>query len=127
MAAPAYLQFTYGGTTYNINRPESFSPKVEDVYEAEITTCTGKTIADKIGWKFSDLSLAWGGLPQEQVSILANMPDKAQITFKAPDGITYTEDIIRSSIVGLEHRWTENGVVWWKSVTLEVKFINVHN
>ena len=127
MAAPAYLQFTYGGTTYNINRPESFSPKVEDVYEAEITTCTGKTIADKIGWKFADLALEWGGLPQDQLSVLANMPQQATLTFKAPDGKIYTEDIIRSTVVGAEHRWTNKGVTWWMSVTLEVKFLNVHN
>lgn len=126
-AHPEFIQFSYGGNTYNINRPEEFKPKIEDVYAAEITTCTGKTIADKIGWKFADLSLEWGGLPQDQLRVLANMPQQATMTFKAEDGKTYTEDIIRTSVAGAEHRWTDNGVVWWLSVALEVKFINVHN
>lgn len=127
MAHPEFIQFSYGGKTYNIPRPEEFKPKIEDVYAAEITTCTGKTIADKIGWKFADLSLEWGGLPQDQLAVLANMPQQATMTFKAEDGKTYTEDIIRTSVAGAEHRWTDNGVVWWLSVALEVKFINVHN
>lgn len=126
-AHPEFIQFSYGGNTYNINRPEEFKLKIEDVYAAEITTCTGKTIADKIGWKFADLSLEWGGLPQDQLAVLANMPQQATMTFKAEDGETYTEDIIRTSVAGAEHRWTDNGVVWWLSVALEVKFINVHN
>ena len=127
MATMEYIQFTYGGTSYNINRPTELNLKMDDVYAGEYTTCTGRTIADRIGWKFSDLTIEWDALPQDQMTVLAQMPQTASMTFKGPDGVTYTEDIIRTSFVGFEHRWTHGGVVLWKSVKLEVSFLNVHN
>lgn len=106
-------------------KPETFMPKREDVYAGEYTTCLGETIADRIGWKYSDLTLQWDALPQDMVSVLVNMQGVCTLEFDDVDG-SHTENIIRSSTVQLRHRHTIQGVTWWKNVQTEVKFINVH-
>ena len=103
-------------------KPETFMPKREDVYAGEYTTCLGEIIADRIGWKYSDLTLQWDALPQDMVSVLVNMQGVCTLEF-----VSHTENIIRSSTVQLRHRHTIQGVTWWKNVQTEVKFINVHH
>ena len=108
-------------------KPPEFMPKREDVYAGEYTTCTGKLIADRIGWKYSDLTLTWDALTQAQVQVLIEMDGAATIEFDDADGINHTEAIIRSSTVHLRHRQIIRGTTWWKKVQTEVKFLNVHN
>lgn len=112
---------------HQIRRPEKFAPKREDVYAGEYTTCTGATIADRIGWKFSDLTLEWGALPQDDVEALVSMSGECTLVFDDVDSDTWTETVIRSSVVSMRHRYTISGVTYWRDVSCEVKFINVHN
>ena len=56
-------------------KPTNFTPAREDVYAGEYTTCTGKMIADRIGWKFSEIDLQWDALKQ------------------AVDGVTWWRDV----------------------------------
>lgn len=109
-----------------VTRPPEFQPKREDVYAAEYTTCTGKIIADRIGWKYSDMALVWDALPQSEVEILTGMKGECTLEFDDPEQDVQTESIVRSSIVYLRHRYTVRGEVWWKNVEMEVKFLNVH-
>ena len=95
------------------------------MYAGEYTTCTGAIKADRIGWKYADLSLSWDALPQSEVDILLGITSGSTLTFDDMDG-TQTEDIIRTSIVGLKHRYTVRGETWWRNVTMDVRFINVH-
>lgn len=81
-------------------KPETFMPKREDVYAGEYTTCLGEIIADRIGWKYSDLTLQWDALPQDMVSVLVNMQGGCTLEFDDVDG-SHTENIIRSSTVQL--------------------------
>ena len=110
-----------------LTRPPEFSPKREDVYAGEYTTCKGETIADRIGWKYSDLSLQWEALPQSMVEGLVSMQGVCTIEFDDADGEIHTEHIIRSSTVHLRNRNTICGVTWWKNVQTEVRFLNVHD
>lgn len=110
-----------------IPRPPEFAPKREDVYAGEITTCTGKLIADKIGWKYADMDLQWNALPQSVVDTLVNMTGVSTLTFDDADGVEHTEQIITTSKVWLRHRYTYKGEAIWKSVSVGVRFINVHN
>lgn len=109
-----------------IPRPPEFSPKREDVYASEITTCTGKIIADRIGWKYADLELKWNALLQSDVDTLVNMSGISNITFDDADGIEHTEEIITTSKVWMRHRFTKKGLPVWKDVGVGVRFINVH-
>lgn len=109
-----------------IPRPPKFSPAREDIYKGNYVTCTGKTIADRIGWKYSDMSLEWDGLPQQAVDVLVNMHGVNTIVFDDLDGEIVEEQIVRSSAVALRHRYTLGGVVIWKKVKVEIKFIGSH-
>ena len=109
-----------------IPRPPKFSPAREDIYKGNYVTCTGKTIADRIGWKYSDMSLEWDGLPQQAVDVLVNMSGVNFIVFDDLDGEIVEEQIVRTSAVALRHRYTLGGVVIWKKVKVEIKFIGSH-
>lgn len=111
----------------NIYRPPNFAPQIEDVYAGEYTTCTGKLVGDRIGWKYSDATLTWDALPQRMVNALINMSGPVTLEFVAPDGTITSETVIRDSVVQLQNRNTIRGEVWWKNVSLNVRFINVHN
>lgn len=111
-----------------IYRPNNFSPQREDVYASEYTTCTGKIIADLVGWRYSELTMEWGTLPEEQLKVLLNMRGETNLVFVDADGQTHTEKVIRTSAVSTGTRFTgADGKPAWKDVKVEVKFINAHN
>jgi hypothetical protein len=111
-----------------ILRPNDFSPQREDIYAAEITTCTGATIADRIGWRYSDMTLEWDTLPQSQLEILLSMSGQSTITFTGADGASHTESIVRTSAISTASRATSSaGNPVWSDVKVEVRFLNAHN
>lgn len=121
-----YSMIKIGGQS--ILRPNDFSPQREDIYAAEITTCTGKTIADLVGWRYADMTLEWDMLPQESLELLLSMTGETSLTFTDADGITHTESIVRKSAVSTSTRMvTAAGIPVWKDVRVEVRFINAHN
>lgn len=109
-----------------INRPPSFAPEHEDIYKGEYTTCTGKLIADRVGWKFADMTLEWAALPQQMVDILVNMSGICTLEFDDLDGNIIQEQIVRTSAVGLRHRHTQGGVTIWTNVSVSIRFIGSH-
>lgn len=109
-----------------IPRPPAFAPSHEDIYKGEYTTCTGKLIADRVGWKFADMTLEWGALPQSAVDVLVDMNGICTLEFDDLDGNIREESIVRTSAVALRHRYTQGGVVIWKNVSLDIKFIGSH-
>ena len=122
----ATIDYIYFDTNNALPKPVNFMPEREDVYASEITTCTGKLIADRIGWKFADIKLEWGALTQAQINILVNMSGIHTLTFDDADG-THTENVIRKNAVSLRNRNTINGVTYWRDVSLELVFTDVHN
>ena len=109
-----------------IPRPPKFSPTREDIYKGEYTTCTGKTIADRIGWRYSDMTLEWDALPQQAVDVLVNMSGVNTIVFDDLDGELVEEQVVRASAVALRHRYTHGGVTIWKKVKVNIRFIGSH-
>ena len=109
-----------------IPRPPKFMPAREDIYKGDYVTCTGKIIADKVGWKYSDMTLEWDGLPQQAVDVLVNMSGVGSMVFDDLDGEIVEEQIVRTSAVALRHRYTLGGVVVWKKVKINIRFIGSH-
>lgn len=108
-------------------RPNNFELKREDVYAGEYTTCTGKLIADKIGWKFSDLAMKWDILPDDDLLYLSTLTGTFDIIFRDSDG-QHTETVIRKGFTNTPTRITgPGGTAIWTGVEMEVTFINVHN
>lgn len=112
----------------DILAPNDFQPAREDVYAGEITTCTGKLIADRIGWKYADMSLEWDMLPQADLMVLIGVSGMFNFTFTDVDGTTVTESAIPKSRVYTGTRYTDqNGNVVWRDVQFGITFVNTHN
>lgn len=124
MALTALDYITIDGT--QIYKPREFSPQIEDIYAGEYVTCTGKTVGDRIGWKWSDMTLQWDALPQDMVDVLVNMRGETELIFDSPLG-TETETIIRDSAVQLRNRNTIRGQTIWRNVSVAIRFINAHS
>lgn len=119
-----YDFITINGTDFP--RPVKFAPQREDVIVSKITTMTGKILGDRIGWKFSDLTLSWDMLPQSLVEELTSIQGTAIISFDDVDG-EYTEEANRQSVVQMRHRYTIGGVYYWKNVSVDFEFVNAHS
>ena len=72
------------------------------------------------------MTLTWDALPQSMVDVLVGMSGEGTMEFDAPQG-TFTEAVVRTSAVQLRNRNTIRGEVWWRNVSVEVRFINAHN
>lgn len=117
---------TIDGETYY--RPNSFTPAREYVYAGEITTCTGKTIADLIGWKYADISLEWDSLPQNQLeALLALNGEAVTVTFTDVDGSTASEQAIPATHSMTATRFVNGSDPVWRDIQTDLRFINVHN
>ena len=117
---------TIDGDTYY--RPNGFTPAREYVYAAEYTTCTGKTIADLVGWKYSDITLNWDSLPQTQIdNLLALNGEEVTMTWTDADGTTASETVIPSTHSLTATRFTIGTTPLWSDIQTELRFINVHN
>ena len=125
MALTAQDYITINGN--QILRPPAFAPQIEDIYAGEYTTCTGKTVGDVVGWKYSDATLTWDALPQSSVDVLVAMSGENTLTFVNPSGMITTETIIRDSVVQLQNRNTIRGETWLKNVSVQIRFINAHS
>lgn len=109
-------------------RPTDFSPGREAVYAGEYTTCLGETIADLIGWRYSDMTLEWGSLPQYQLDVLLAMSGECTLVFTDADGVTHTESVIPTTKVFVATRHTgPDGHALWQDVSVGVRFLNVHH
>ena len=110
----------------DIYRPPKFTPQKEDIINGDYTTCTGKRLGDYVGWRYADMTLEWDALPQSMVSVLTDMTGTSTITFDNLDGVTVTENIIRTSVVAMRHRQTVAGGVLWRGVKVSIRFIDAH-
>ena len=111
----------------SIYRPNDFSPNKTQVYKGEITTVTGKTIADLIGWKWDDLEMQWDALPQSQLKFIMSLSGEHTIEFEWADGKTYSEAFRPSSNVSTNTRVTyPDGTEIWKDVKFSISFIDTH-
>lgn len=108
-------------------RPPAFAPQMEDIYAGEYTTCTGKIVGDKVGWRYSDMTLQWDALPQSMVNYLTGMDGECTLEFEDLSGTVTSEQVIRTSAVMLRNRNTLRGEVWWLDVSVSIRFINAHN
>lgn len=117
--------------TININgtevyRPNEFDVKREDVYAGEYVSLTGKTIADRIGWKYSDMTLKWDALTDAMLQALISLEGSFSISFEDSDG-QHTEQVIRRGFTNTPTRLTgPNGAKIWTGLEMEISFLNTH-
>lgn len=115
-----------GEEIYNSN---GFTLQREWIYAAEIETCIGKRCADVVGWRYSDLSLSWDSLPQDQLQKILDLSGtEVDMVFTNEKNQTVTEKVIPTVTTAQLTRMTDpQGDIAWRGVGLTVKFINAHS
>ena len=120
------LTMTILQSSFMLPRPLNFGVQREDIYAGQYTTCTGATRADKIGWKYSDMTWSWDGLKQSDVEKLCSLSGECTLTFDDPSGDTIQESFIRSSVVSMRCRNKFENEYWWTGVSCSISFIDSH-
>lgn len=120
------LTMTILQSSFMLPRPLNFGVQREDIYAGQYTTCTGATRADKIGWKYSDMTWSWDGLKQSDVEKLCGLSGECTLTFDDPSGDTIEESFIRSSVVSMRCRNKFENEYWWTGVSCSISFIDSH-
>ena len=120
------LTMTILQTSFMLPRPLNFAVQREDIYAGQYITCTGATRADKIGWKYSDMTWSWDGLKQSDVEKLCSLSGECTLTFDDPSGDTIEESFIRTSVVSMRCRNKFEDEYWWTGVSCSISFIDSH-
>lgn len=122
-----FNSITINGT--EIYRGNAFTLQREWIYAGEVVTCTGKVCADVVGWRYSNVTISWDTLPQDQLQDILSLNGEAvDMTFSNERNETVTEKVIPQVISSQVTRFTDpSGNVAWRGITLELRFINAHN
>ena len=90
----------------------------------EITTLTGKIVADVNGWRYADTDLNWDTLLNRDLeNLLSAISDNAvPITFLDIDGVTHTVNAVLKGRANVKTPIFVNGDILWKNVTVSLTF-----
>lgn len=110
-----------------IFRPSAFTLQREQIYSGEIETCTGKRLADRVGWRYADLSLGFDTLPQDQLNKLLSLTGAVTMTFVDEENNSVSEQVILKTSSATATRLTINNSPVWRGINAEVQFLNAHN
>ena len=112
-----------------IYRGNDFTLQREYIYAGEYETCTGKRMADLVGWRYADVTITWDTLSQTMLGYIMGLTGYAvNFTFTNELGSSVTEKVIPQIISSQATRLTNpyDGTAVWKNVSLQLKFVNAH-
>lgn len=112
-----------------IYRGNDFTLQREYIYAGEYETCTGKRMADLVGWRYADLTITWDVLPDNMLSDVIGLTGLAvDMTFKNELGDSVTEAVIPTVISSQASRVTNpyTGEAVWRDISLGIRFLNAH-
>jgi len=94
---------------------------------AQLTTMSGKNIADINGWKYADMTLSWEYLESTQLLELLRETDPMQGAFSftfddLTTGEPTTVNAIRTEVGGRRLAVTEHGKTVWVDIQIGVSF-----
>lgn len=112
-----------------IYRGNDFTLEREYIYAGQYETCTGKKCADIVGWRYSDLTVSWGNLPQDQLEYLLDLTgEEVNMTFEDEEGNSVTEKVSPILISSQASRLTDPfGAKAWTNISLQLQFTEAHN
>ena len=90
----------------------------------EMTTLTGKVVADVNGWRYGDTDLTWDTLLDDDLQALLsaiNAPS-FQISFKDIDGTEHTINAVFKGRANVKTPMFYNGATVWKDVSVTLSF-----
>lgn len=108
----------------SIPYPKKFEMKKAPNIVAELTTMSGKNIADVNGWKYANVTLEWGALYPEDLNrlILATADPSFTVTFLDKDGTTKTVNAILRSFKKAKTLVRYGDKYVWDGVAVELSF-----
>lgn len=114
---------------HTIYRGNNFTLQREYIYAGEYETCTGRRIADRVGWRYADITIQWDALPQTQFAYILGMTgERTRFRFDDELGNQVDEYVIPQMITSQATRFTnpyDNSVVW-RDVQLQLRFVDSH-
>lgn len=122
MRKPWMQYITING--YDVPYPNDFQlQKVPNIVN-EITTLTGKVIADVNGWRYGDTELVWGTLLDADLqNLLAAISDTTfPVTFLDINGTEQTVNAVFKGRANVKTPRFHNGVTVWKDVRVQLSF-----
>ena len=112
-----------------IFRGNEFTLQREYIYAGQYETCTGKRCSDVVGWRYSDLTINWGNLPQSQLEDILDLNGtEVEMTFERESGASVTEKVIPLVISSQASLYTDPfGNKAWINISLQLQFTEAHN
>ena len=113
-----------------IYRGNDFTLQREYIYAGQYETCTGKRVADLVGWRYADLTIEWDALPAAMFSDILDLSGlEVNFTFSNEKGQSITEKVIPLVINSQATRFTNpyDGSEIWRNVSLQLQFTEAHN
>lgn len=112
-----------------IFRGNDFALQREYIYAGEYETCIGKRCADRVGWRYADLTISWDNLPQDQLDYLLDLNgEEVDFTFTNESGTSVTEKVRPAIIASQASVLTDPyGDKSWKNISLQIQFTEAHN
>lgn len=104
--------------------PNSFTlQKVPNIVN-EMTTLTGKVVADVNGWRYADTELVWDTLLDEDLQNLlsAIQYNTFQVSFYDIDGTQQTINAVFKGRANVKTPMFYNGATVWKDVSITLSF-----
>jgi len=108
----------------SIPYPNSFTlQKVPNIVN-EMTTLTGKVVADINGWRYGDTELSWDTLLDDDLQKLLSAISAPTFTvsFKDIDGADHTITAVLKGRANVKTPMFNNGVTVWTGVSVTLSF-----
>lgn len=122
MRKPWMQYITING--YDIPYPNDFTlQKVPNIVN-EITTLTGKVVADVNGWRYGDTDLQWGTLLDGDLQNLlaAISAPSFTVSFKDIDGADHTVTAVLRNRANVKTPHFHRGATVWRDVSIQLSF-----
>lgn len=90
----------------------------------EITTLTGKVVADVNGWRYGDTELKWDTLLNDDLSNLLSAISSSSftITFLDIDGVQHTVNAVLKGSANVKTPIFVSNNILWKDVSVSLSF-----
>lgn len=107
--------------------PNDFQMTKEANVVSELTTMSGKVLADVNGWRYSDTTFQWDTLRETELNLLLSetmaVNGAFDLTFDdVTDGVKTVTAYCKSSITTKTRFRDDNGHIVWSDVQLSVSF-----
>lgn len=109
---------------YDIPYPNDFQLQRVPNIVNEMTTLTGKVVADVNGWRYGDTDLTWNTLLDGDLqNLLAAISSSSfPVKFKDIDGLEHTVNAVLKNRANIKTPMFHRGATVWRDVSIQLSF-----